>query len=165
MQNNMGRQMKKPTLNGEELEYDAMKKCWYSIDKGTQIRLDYSEEYVSLKTGGYSDKYIEQTNPQEAVQSDKEKKKQVKEKKERVNPMNTIGKAYISIEKMLFGDYRVQVWNLNLDSMLDREYFCKGFNSALETAMALKMDKESQFKDFPIYFYNGEAAHPKKLYD
>ncbi len=47
-------------------------------------------------------------------------------------------KAYISVEKMLFGDYRVQVWDKNLNSMLDREYFCRGETSALMTAMEIQ---------------------------
>lgn len=41
---------------------------------------------------------------------------------------------------MLFGDYRVQVWDENLSSMLDREYFCRGFESATKTALLVKTD-------------------------
>ncbi len=41
---------------------------------------------------------------------------------------------HIEIEKMMFGDYRVQIWDEHLDSMLDREYFCRGWGSALLTA-------------------------------
>ena len=42
---------------------------------------------------------------------------------------------HIEIERMMFGDYRVQVWDENKDSMLDREYFCRGFASAMMTAI------------------------------
>ncbi len=48
--------------------------------------------------------------------------------------------SYISIEQMLFGDYRVQVWDDNLSSLLDREYFCRGFISAMTTAQLVKDD-------------------------
>jgi len=44
----------------------------------------------------------------------------------------------IEIEKMLFGDYRVQVWGDDLQSRLDREYFCRGFDSALLTALNIR---------------------------
>lgn len=45
---------------------------------------------------------------------------------------------HIEIEKMLFGDYRVQVWNKELQSELDREYFCRGWGSALLTALDIR---------------------------
>ena len=45
---------------------------------------------------------------------------------------------HIEIEKMLFGDYRVQVWNKELQSELDREYFCRGWDSALLTALNIR---------------------------
>lgn len=44
----------------------------------------------------------------------------------------------IEIERMLFGDYRVQVWDENLNSALDREYFCRGYASALMTALDIR---------------------------
>lgn len=46
--------------------------------------------------------------------------------------------AYISIEKMLFGDYRVQVWDENLNSLLNRQYFCRGEKSAFFTALEIQ---------------------------
>lgn len=55
--------------------------------------------------------------------------------------------SYISIEPMLFWDYRVQVWNDNLSSKLDREYFCRWFDSALLTAQLVKKD---MFPDLEI---------------
>lgn len=45
---------------------------------------------------------------------------------------------HIEIEKMLFGDYRVQVWDKDLNSALDREYFCRGYPSALLTAFEIR---------------------------
>lgn len=59
---------------------------------------------------------------------------------------------HIEIEKMLFGDYRVQVCDKNLNSMLDREYFCRGFGSAILTAENIKNIKK--FENLPIYFRN-----------
>lgn len=56
---------------------------------------------------------------------------------------------HIEIERMLFGDYRVQVWDKDLNSMLDREYFCRGFESALETAVQVE---DSLFQGLPIYY-------------
>ena len=58
-------------------------------------------------------------------------------------------KPYISIEKMLFGDYRVQVWDKDLNSMLDREYFCRGIVSARATAFEVQRDL---FPDLEIRF-------------
>ena len=58
---------------------------------------------------------------------------------------------HIEIEKMMFGDYRVQVWDKNLNSMLDREYFCRGYESAVLTALGIEDSLES-FKGFPIYY-------------
>ncbi len=55
---------------------------------------------------------------------------------------------HIEIEKMLFGDYRVQVWDENLNSALDREYFCRGYESALNTALEIQKDL---FVGLPIY--------------
>ena len=47
---------------------------------------------------------------------------------------------HILIEKMLFGDYRVGVWDENLNSMLDKDYFCRGLPAAILTAQAVKND-------------------------
>lgn len=47
---------------------------------------------------------------------------------------------HILVEPMLFGDYRVGVWDEDLNSMLDKEYFCRGLPSAMETATSVKMD-------------------------
>lgn len=56
----------------------------------------------------------------------------------------------IEIEKMLFDDYRVQVWDKDLMSLLDREYFCRGYASALLTAREIRtMEK---FAQLPIYY-------------
>ena len=56
----------------------------------------------------------------------------------------------IEIEKMLFGDYRVQVWNEDLNSELDREYFCRGFDSALLTALNIRT--LGSFEKLDIYY-------------
>lgn len=61
-------------------------------------------------------------------------------------------KKHIEIEKMLFGDYRVQVWDENLNSCLDREYFCRGYISACMTALEIK---ESLFKGLKIFYRDG----------
>jgi len=66
---------------------------------------------------------------------------------------------HIEIEKMLFGDYRVQVWDESLVSMLDREYFCRGYASALLTATEIRTIES--FKDLPIY--SREANKVEKL--
>ncbi len=66
-----------------------------------------------------------------------------------VVPQKKWNNMQIEIEKMLFGDYRVQVWDKNLSSMLDREYFCRGFESACFTALSIR---ESLFKDLPIFY-------------
>lgn len=55
----------------------------------------------------------------------------------------------IEIERMLFGDYRVQVWDENLQSLLDREYFCRGYASALLTALEIRTLEG--FAELPIY--------------
>lgn len=57
----------------------------------------------------------------------------------------------IEIEKMMFGDYRVQVWNINLQSELDREYFCRGYESALLTAREIRNLNE-KWKELPIFY-------------
>jgi hypothetical protein len=46
--------------------------------------------------------------------------------------------THIEIETMMFGDFRVQVWDENNNSLLDREYFCRGLQSALMTAFAIR---------------------------
>ena len=56
---------------------------------------------------------------------------------------------HIEIEKMFFGDYRVHVWNTDLQSELDREYFCCGYESALATARQIKL---TMFPDLPIFY-------------
>lgn len=56
---------------------------------------------------------------------------------------------YIEIEQMLFGDYRVNVWDDKSNSLLDREYFCHGYESAYITALGIK---QNMFKDVPIYY-------------
>ena len=55
---------------------------------------------------------------------------------------------------MLFGYYRVQVWNKNLDSELDREYFCRGYASALLTAIDIRT--LPRFTDLQIFIREGE---------
>lgn len=60
---------------------------------------------------------------------------------------------HIEIEKMLFGDYRVQVWDENLNSQLDREYFCRGIKSAVETANEIKKDL---YPELEIYYRSGD---------
>lgn len=60
---------------------------------------------------------------------------------------------HIEIEQMMFGDYRVQVWDENLSSMLDREYFCRGFDSALLTALNIRT--LPSFEKFDIYARTG----------
>lgn len=59
----------------------------------------------------------------------------------------------IEIEQMLFGDYRVQVWDENLNSLLDREYFCRGYDSAVLTARRIKQD---MFPKLDIKFRDGD---------
>lgn len=47
---------------------------------------------------------------------------------------------HIEIEKLLFGDFRVQVWDDNFVGQLDREYFCRGLLSAIMTADKVQSD-------------------------
>lgn len=56
----------------------------------------------------------------------------------------------ILIEQMLFGDYRVNVWDENKNSVLDKEYFCRGLTSATLTAHAIKIDL---FPDARVAYY------------
>lgn len=51
-----------------------------------------------------------------------------------------MNEKHISVERMLFGDFRVQVWDENNQSMIDREYFCRGYESAMQTAINLQQD-------------------------
>jgi len=57
---------------------------------------------------------------------------------------------HIEIERMMFGDYRVQVWNKELQSELDREYFCRGYTSAYQTAIEIR-NISSKFSKLPIF--------------
>lgn len=57
----------------------------------------------------------------------------------------------ILIEPMLFGDYRVGVWDDKLNPMLDKEYFCRGLESAILTANLVKQDL---FPEGIIQMYN-----------
>lgn len=59
-------------------------------------------------------------------------KLQTEEKRKKLNNM------IIEIEAMAFGDYRVQVWGDDLESALDREYFCRGYDSAFLTALNIR---------------------------
>lgn len=61
---------------------------------------------------------------------------------------------HIEIEPMLFGDYRVQVWNKDLDSELDREYFCRSYASALLTAIDIRT--LPRFADLQIFVRDNE---------
>ena len=65
----------------------------------------------------------------------------------------------IEIEQMMFGDYRVQVWTDNLDSALDREYFCRGYESAIFTALEIRTI--SGFEKLDIY-YQGKLVDSVK---
>jgi hypothetical protein len=62
---------------------------------------------------------------------------------------------HIEIEQMLFGDYRVQVWNDRFDSELDREYFCRGELSAKLTAFEIR--SLPSFETLDIYIRQGGA--------
>jgi len=72
-------------------------------------------------------------------------------------------RQHIEIEEMLFGDYRVQVWDENLCSMLDREYFCRGYESALATAYAIRTLES--FSKFDIYFRSSKDFELIDIYD
>lgn len=63
---------------------------------------------------------------------------------------------HIEIDKMLLGDYRVQVWDKNLSSALDREYFCRGYASALMTAYEIR--SMESFEGLPIYYRELEVV-------
>lgn len=50
---------------------------------------------------------------------------------------------HIEIEAMLFGDYRVCVWEQvgeSYNECLDKEYFCRGYDSAVDTAKMVRKD-------------------------
>lgn len=66
-----------------------------------------------------------------------------------------MNKTHIEIEKMLFGDYRVQVWDETLDSLLDREYFCRGYASALMTAIEIRTLPNFEMLD--IWYRNAQG--------
>lgn len=66
-----------------------------------------------------------------------------------------MNKTHIEIEKMMFGDYRVQVWDETLDSLLDREYFCRGYQSALLTAIEIRT--LPNFGRLNIYYRNAQG--------
>lgn len=57
---------------------------------------------------------------------------------------------HIAVEPLLFGDYRVQVWDEHCESMLNREYFVRGLTAATLTAENIKKD---MFKNLEIRFY------------
>ncbi len=63
-------------------------------------------------------------------------------------------KTHIEVESMMFGDFRVQVWDENQDSLLDREYFCRGLQSAVETAEAIRT--LPNFEKLDIFYRNME---------
>lgn len=67
---------------------------------------------------------------------------------------------HIEIEKMLFGDYRVQVWNKSLNSELDREYFCRGLDSAVLTALNIR--SLTGFEKLDIMYREGDDV---KVFD
>lgn len=56
----------------------------------------------------------------------------------------------ILIEPMLFGDYRVAVYDEKQNSILDKDYFCRGILSAELTAGLIKRDlfPEAEIKIF-----------------
>ncbi len=54
----------------------------------------------------------------------------------------------------MFGDYRVQVWNENLQSELDTEYFCRGYESALLTAIQVRT--LPGFAALDVYYRDGD---------
>ncbi len=64
--------------------------------------------------------------------------------------MSQIDTPHIAVEPLLFGDYRVQVWDEHCESLLDREYFVRGFTAALLTAESIKQDMFSHL-DIEIY--------------
>ena len=67
----------------------------------------------------------------------------------------------IEIEQMLFGDYRVQVWTDTLESALDREYFCRGYESAFLTALEIRT--LPSFTELDIYYKEELVSSGKPL--
>lgn len=58
------------------------------------------------------------------------------------------GERHILIEPMMFGDWRVAVWDENLNGMLDKDYFIRGEQAAIMVALEVKKDL---FPDLEIY--------------
>lgn len=54
----------------------------------------------------------------------------------------------IEIEPMLYGDYRISVWDDDNEPLLDKPYFCRGLQSAYLTATTVR---DEMFKDLKIY--------------
>lgn len=71
-------------------------------------------------------------------------------------------KIHIEIEKMLFGDYRVCVWDENLNELLDKEYFCRGYESAF-IMTAVNIRTLPSFADLPIWSRNGDNLEELKI--
>lgn len=69
-------------------------------------------------------------------------------------------KKHILIEPMLFGDYKVNVWDESLNSLLDKEYFCRGMNAAINTAVSVKTDF---FPELEILIQDHKTGEAKKL--
>lgn len=69
----------------------------------------------------------------------------------------------IEIEKMLFGDYRVQVWDENLNSALDKEYFCRGYASALLTSLDIR--SLPNFEKLDVYFRDMDGVELVNKYE
>lgn len=70
---------------------------------------------------------------------------------------------HIEIEQMLFGDYRVQVWDDRLSSCLDREYFCRGYASALLCAHEIRT--LPGFERLDIYYRSIDKVEMVDQYD
>ena len=68
----------------------------------------------------------------------------------------------IEIEKMMFGDYRVNVWDEHLQSALDKEYFCRGYDSAVFTAINIRTLNED-WENLPIYSRNMDTVELVKI--
>ena len=68
---------------------------------------------------------------------------------------------HIEITKMLFGDYNVDVWGEDLNSRLDRQYFCRGYPSALLTALHIR--EMDMFKNLDIYYREMDELTKIKL--
>lgn len=147
----------KPILDGYRIYgYDS------SSEKGFS-KYTYDSSSINIGTGisGISGENLNRIYDMLSKINKEEPYKPVEQPKPKIDTTNY---PRIQIEKMLYGDFRVQVWDKNLNSLLDKEYFCCGFNSALQTAMSVKLDSNHQdFKDLPIYLY--QDSKEKKLYD